>query len=504
MDSDSEDFDPIPAPAERMPPVEHGFVRALARNLRAGARAALFLRTVPADWIVSAGQFVAFVLAALVLHLLHGVAIEGPEGTFSLPGVPQALFYVPLVLLAGYLIALREQAPPLALHVALMFAAVSLVYDAAFVAVDIAAALGGIGAPITESAWFARTGDALFALCMSAAALAVVRLARPALLRRFAHVLTFAAVVALPLWALPPAPLWQAAQSEAEDPARDWQALSREEAFYAQSALLAQELGALEPQRPGVEDLYFVGVAGDGAEDVFMKELRVIAPLLRERFDTSGRSLVLVNNPATVRELPIATGTALDRALRQVGRTLDPAEDVLFLYLTSHGSEDHRLTMQFWPLELNDLTPAMLKRMLDEAGIKWRVIAISACYSGGFIDALRDDHTLIVTAADADHPSFGCGNESDFTYFGRAYFDHALRRTWSFTEAFAQARQEIVERERGEALTPSNPQIYIGARIEAKLERLAERLRARSGVIQVQAPRSGEEAGARTCAACRD
>jgi hypothetical protein len=502
MDLEPERVDPPEVSAQPIPAVEHGFLRSLGRNLRAGVRAALFVPTAPADWAASPGQLLALVLAGLAVHLCHGVAIEGPGGSFSLAGVPQALFYVPLILLAGYLIALREAAPPLVLPIALLFSAVSLLYDLVFVALDLASSLGWVSAGVAESDWFGHVGEALFALCMAASGSAILRLTRPAWLRRVGHAATLLVVVALPLWTLPPAPLWRAAEDHGEDPSRDWRALSREEAFYAQPALLAQELRALQAQRPGVEDLYFVGVAGDGAEDVFMKELRVIAPLLGERFDTAGRSLVLVNNPATVRELPIATTTALGRALSRVGAVLDREEDVLFLYLTSHGSEDHRLTMQFWPLELNDLTPAMLKRMLDEAGIKWRVIAISACYSGGFIEALRDDHTLIVTAADAENTSFGCGNEFDFTYFGRAYFDHALRRTWSFTEAFEQARREIGERERSEALTPSNPQIYVGARIEAKLARLSERLSARSRVIQVQAPESGGESGTRACTTC--
>jgi hypothetical protein len=449
MDLDPERVEPPLAPGERTPAIERGFASSLARNLRAGVRTALFLRTTPADWAVSPGQLLALVLAALALHALHGVAIEGPAGSVSLAAVPQVLFYVPLVLLAGSLIALREGAPPLVLSIALLFSTVSLIYDVAFVALDLAATVGWLSGPVAESEWFGHAGEALFGLCMAASVVAILRLTRPTWLRRVGHAATFLAVVALPLWALPPAPLWRGAEDDTED-SRDWRALSREEAFYAQPALLAQALRALQPQRPGVEDLYFVGVAGDGADDVFMKELRVIAPLLGERFDTAGRSLVLVNNPATVRERPIATATALGRALSRVGSTLDAEEDVLFLYLTSHGYEDHRLTMQFWPLELNDLTPAMLKQMLDEAGIKWRVIAISACYSGGFIDALRDEHTLIVTAADAQNTSFGCGSESDFTYFGRAYFDHALRRTWSFTEAFEQARRAAAGPQRGD------------------------------------------------------
>jgi hypothetical protein len=113
--------------------------------------------------------------------------------------------------------------------------------------------------------------------------------------------------------------------------------------------------------------------------------------------------------------------------------------------------------------------------MLDESGIKWRVIVISACYSGGFVEPLKDEHTMIVTAADALHQSFGCGSASDFTYFAKAYFDEALRGTYSFAQAFDQARAAIAQRERGLGYTPSNPQIFAGEAIEAKLRRMEHR-----------------------------
>jgi hypothetical protein len=143
--------------------------------------------------------------------------------------------------------------------------------------------------------------------------------------------------------------------------------------------------------------------------------------------------------------------------------------DVLFLFLTSHGSHDHRFSLSFWPLGLYDLTPPDLRAMLDDAGVQNRVIVISACYSGGFVDALKDPHTLVITAAAADRTSFGCSNEADFTWFGRAYFDEALRKTRSFTDAFALAAPVVAERERHEGFDPSNPQMVEGSEIAAPL-----------------------------------
>jgi hypothetical protein len=145
---------------------------------------------------------------------------------------------------------------------------------------------------------------------------------------------------------------------------------------------------------------------------------------------------------------------------------------VLFLFLTSHGSEDHRLAMEFWPLQLADIDPGMLKQMLDASGIRWRVIVISACYSGGFIEPLKDSRTLIMTAADPEHSSFGCGADSDLTYFGKAYFDEALRETRSLTAAFELARKSIAAREGAQGYEPSNPQMFLGEEMAAKLRQM--------------------------------
>ena len=84
-----------------------------------------------------------------------------------------------------------------------------------------------------------------------------------------------------------------------------------------------------------------------------------------------------------------------------------------------------------------------------------------------------------MTAADAEHTSYGCGRRSELTYFGRAMFDEELRRTWSFEQAHAQARTVIERREQeaGKDDGYSNPLIHVGTAIRPVLERL-ERERA--------------------------
>jgi len=209
-----------------------------------------------------------------------------------------------------------------------------------------------------------------------------------------------------------------------------------------------------------------------------MKETIAVGRLMEQRFGTAGRSVSLISNPAVADEYPMATLTSLRHVLRSIGERIDPQEDIVLLHLSSHGSLANDLAVEFQPLQLQQITPEDVRTALDDAGIKWRIVVVSACYSGGFVDALKDDNTLVVSASDASHASFGCGNGSAFTYFSQAYFNEALRQTWSFENAFNLARESIAKRERDERLEPSNPQIAIGGPMRAKLARLEKRMSA--------------------------
>jgi hypothetical protein len=81
---------------------------------------------------------------------------------------------------------------------------------------------------------------------------------------------------------------------------------------------------------------------------------------------------------------------------------------------------------------------------------------------------------LVMTAADATHTSYGCGSRSPLTFFGQAMYVDALKETWSFQQAHAQARQliEVREKEAGKTDGYSNPQIREGAAIGEVLKRL--------------------------------
>ncbi|RYF40633.1 MAG: hypothetical protein EOO25_12090 [Comamonadaceae bacterium] len=254
-----------------------------------------------------------------------------------------------------------------------------------------------------------------------------------------------------------------------------------QEVFEQQQALWARSAQNLAPDRPDVADVYAIVFAPYAGEDVFLRESSMVVQVLGERFDAVGRTLHLVNHATTAATHLWATPANLQRAVQAVAARMDRSNDILMVYMTSHGAQDFKLAASHWPLEVAPVAPALLRAALDEAGIRHRVIAVSACYSGGWIAPLASETSLVMTASDATHTSYGCGRKSQLTFFGRAVFDEQLRKTRSFEQAFAAAVPIIDQREKdgGKPDGFSNPQISVGESIRPVLQSLERRLEQR-------------------------
>lgn len=234
--------------------------------------------------------------------------------------------------------------------------------------------------------------------------------------------------------------------------------------------MLATEIAALPKQRKGVPDLYAIGVAGDGTENVFRNEVEYFATLMRERYHARG-VLTLVSNPDSVRSRPrpLASYDNLYDAVQGVAKKMDRKQDILLLYLSMHGTPEHELALYYPPYVNDGLVADDIAFVLDKAGIRNRVIVISACYSGGFIGGLKNENTLLLTAARSDRPSFGCGSDSNATFFGRAWMVEGLNRGTDFAGAFRYAEGRIAGWEQAEDFEPSHPQIAEGTAIKTRL-----------------------------------
>lgn len=243
----------------------------------------------------------------------------------------------------------------------------------------------------------------------------------------------------------------------------------------AEHRRLTAALAALAPQRRGVVDAYVV-VVGLDSDPVFGREAREAAKVLSRRFDSAGRTLVLAGSDGrSPGALPMGSLRALSLALARVAELIDSDEDVLVLYSTGHGAP-YGLTYHDGDEGFGVLTPARLATLLQELGLRNRLLILSACYSGTFVPALWSDTTALFTAASAGRTSFGCAADNDWTFFGDAMINRALRRPQPLAAASTEALRLVGEWEAGKGLEPSYPQVSIGSRVDAWLKPLEARM----------------------------
>ena len=280
------------------------------------------------------------------------------------------------------------------------------------------------------------------------------------------------------LWVLPDTETAQ----EGEDPGDD------EALMYEQPSRIAAAVGHVLLSQPRVPHAYFVGFAGDAEPEVFSREAQFAAQIFGSRFGTADRSVLLINDSGDRDSWPLASLSGLRETLRLLSQRMDPEQDVLVLFLTSHGSEDG-LEVKNGSLPLGQIEPGDLRQALDESGIRFRVIVVSACFAGVFLDPLETESTAIVTAADASHSSFGCQEDRDLTWFGEAFLKDSLPGAPSLEAAFAEAEKLISQREQAEHEVHSNPQLYVGPRMREKLRQIESSPRPAAGHGSVTASR---------------
>ena len=311
--------------------------------------------------------------------------------------------------------------------------------------------------PVVSLTGWSWPAHALYFVCLAALLRALVReLDGPVARRIVVTVITGGA-----LWGatqlVRPFPLFNPVTDDRRE------RLNIEETYVKQERLVGEVLDAVLPSLPHVRDTYFVGFAPYSAQNVFENEVKHIEQLFRRKLGAAGRTVLLINSRDTVDELPMANGHNLKAVLVGMAEKMGP-EDLLFLHLTSHGSSDHELSVYFDNLGLNDIPAAELGEIVASADPPWRVVVVSACYSGGFIEVLKSPRTLVITASSEDRQSFGCEHGREYTYFGEAFYRDSLN-DHDFEGAFARAVEIIRDKEANEDLTPSDPQIWIGEEI---------------------------------------
>jgi Peptidase C13 family len=205
------------------------------------------------------------------------------------------------------------------------------------------------------------------------------------------------------------------------------------------------------------QQMHYLGIAATNRETVFQSEVSGAGAAV-------GRTWQLASSRTVAASFfgQVSVGS-INAAIQETAAKMDRERDVLFLVVSSHGYP------RGGGVVLNSngaLRAGQLRAALDSAGIKNRVILISACYAGQFIGPLSGPNTAVITAANATNPSFGCTNSRSYTYFGDAFFNYGMaQRGRDLRSAFAMARGTVTQWELRDGFKPSQPQMSMGGGI---------------------------------------
>jgi len=427
---------------------------------------------------IGPGQFWLAAVLLLLVNLFESMLSVPAPRVFDLDALRGLSFFILLALLVSWIACVRLQRPALFWPLATLVLLIETLVGTAVLLIDNS---------VLDAWWPNRDPDTDHSALLLWLAWTLL-----AIRRMFDHIepqqrwptrslaaIAITAAITLPAWFIDrgsffyPAD-WDTAIADAQAPQP--LAFDPEELMAAQPARLGDALARLAPQRPGVIDLYVLTFGSDGSERVFRNEALYAQQLFAQRFGASGRTLALVNDPQLAGVLPLATRSNLGRAIGGIAARMDASEDLLLLFMTSHGAENHELLVSLDPLPLAQIDPDWLGERLRESAIAHRLVVLSACYSGGFLPALADPQTLVLTAARSDRTSFGCGPDSDITFFGRAWLQESLNAQTDLLAAFETAKRAIAKREKAAGYDPSEPQIGNSQQVEAQLQRWQQAL----------------------------
>lgn len=441
-------------------------LRNLGRNLVAGFRLALFMRVARLAFRVDFVQLLLLFVASAAIDVLVDWIRVGEDAQFTWFGAGGEFFGAGLLLLTAMLQALLFGVRGLALAVPVLALAAYPAVQLAHAAPDVYPSLFAAAPP-----WASDAFDVALALWALAVFVRVVAVALGAQTQRRAALAVAGGVMLAAGVALSPAMLasqgWWHGGSTAAD--GRYPNPASEPVLAAQSTLLDDALSNLDDETQGETDLYFVAFASDARDDSYREDVLAAQETMDERWDTKDRSLVLLNSPATLLDTPMATVTNLRETLKELAAAIDPREDVVMLYFTGPADSDGSLVGALPPLELVPLSPAVLRTLLDEAGIVWRIVVVSSCRAEGFAGALESDTTIVLAAAGP------CGSARDTARVGSALFRDALPHAESLQQALEDARAAAGGAD-GAAAT-----LFIGHDMPAKLKELDRRRATRGG-----------------------
>ena len=217
------------------------------------------------------------------------------------------------------------------------------------------------------------------------------------------------------------------------------------------------------PRGDSGQGMRVVLVAGDGGLDVFDNGVAGVEAWLRDTGEGAPDRIVRLSaSPAVIARDRVEP--ASERHIMQAIESMNPASgQACFVFITSHGIKGEGVALSY---DDSVLRPAALDRALTTGcGDAPTVAIVSACYSGSFArPPMARPNRIVLTAARADRPSFGCGAGETYTFFDECLL-HSLDRGPGWQAVFAATRSCVSQHERREGEVPSMPQGWFGAAV---------------------------------------
>ncbi len=217
--------------------------------------------------------------------------------------------------------------------------------------------------------------------------------------------------------------------------------------------------GAAFARKPPPAEWQAVLIAGDNAQPVFDNAVIALTHWLEARGVPTGDIHRLSASPHPG---DVAVAPASDRQVLETIAALRPRHrERCLVFITSHGQRGEGI----WLAESGDfLEPAALARALSAGcGAVPTVVIMSSCYSGEFT-AMRAPNRIVMTAARADRPSFGCQADRTYTVYDECLLA-ALPRAHTWRAVYASSSACVRRREKWLNVLPSQPQASFGMEV---------------------------------------
>jgi hypothetical protein len=197
-------------------------------------------------------------------------------------------------------------------------------------------------------------------------------------------------------------------------------------------------------------------VAGDNAQPVFDNAVDALARWLGDR-GVPPTDIHRLSASQTHRDPAVEPATG-PQVLQRIASLRPRAGERCLVFITSHGQRGQGI----WLAASGEfLDSGALGRALSAGcGNAPTVVIVSSCYSGAFT-AMRAPNRVIINAARADRPSFGCQADRTYTVFDECLLA-ALPQAATWRSVHNVDLACVRRRERELGVLPSQPQAVFG------------------------------------------